>query len=73
MNPKRVYGSYTLVGIVVVRVYDPPPPPPILGLISSPRYYCAYKHIRVLTGLKSGLYKCSGNWFISTMNLQVGV
>ena len=23
MNPKRVYGSYTLMGIIVVRVYDP--------------------------------------------------
>ena len=23
MNPERVYGSYTLIGIIVVRVYDP--------------------------------------------------
>ena len=23
MNPKRVYGSYTLLGIIVLRVYDP--------------------------------------------------
>ena len=23
MNPKRVYGPYTLVGIIVVRVDDP--------------------------------------------------
>ena len=23
MNPKRVYGSYTLIGIIVLRVYDP--------------------------------------------------
>ena len=23
MNPKRVYGSYTLLGVIVVRVYDP--------------------------------------------------
>ena len=23
MNTKRVYGSYTLIGIIVVRVYDP--------------------------------------------------
>ena len=23
MNPKRVYGSYTLIGIIVVRIYDP--------------------------------------------------
>ena len=23
MNPKRVYGSYTFIGIIVLRVYDP--------------------------------------------------
>ena len=23
MNPKRAYGSFTLIGIIVVRVYDP--------------------------------------------------
>ena len=33
MSPKRVYGSYTLIGIIVVRVHDPP----TLGFMSSPR------------------------------------